>query len=165
MGKSKKKSGRLRILVLALSMLALPAITGGPALAADVVDDFESDLPSGTDGGGNPIGFFTFSDGASGVAISTTNTSPGGVPGAGSNVLEVFTDVVGGGFAGFVHAFENEAVDTWITQDWSAVEGVSFWLYGNNTGSTLFLDILDNRNPGSTVDQSPLTAQQRWASP
>ncbi|MFL7793664.1 MAG: Calx-beta domain-containing protein, partial [Anaerolineae bacterium] len=56
------------------------------------------------------------------------------------------------GWAGLVHAFENEALDTWTPQDWSGYEGFSLWLYGNNTGKTLFLDILDNRAPGSTGD-------------
>ncbi len=36
----------------------------------------------------------------------------------------------------------------------SRYEGVCFWLYGNNTGGTLFLDVLDNRNPGSTTDDA-----------
>ena len=29
-----------------------------------------------------------------------------------------------------------------------------FWLYGNNTGGVIFVDILDNRNPGSTTDDA-----------
>ncbi|NNJ65332.1 MAG: hypothetical protein HKP16_07185, partial [Xanthomonadales bacterium] len=125
-------------------------------LGTVIVDDFESGLPSGTDGDGNIIGFATFNDPASTVAIATTNTPPADVPGAapGNNVMQVDTNVVGGGFAGFIHAFENAAVDTWTPQDWSAFAGVSFWLYGNNTGSILFLDILDNRNPGSTTDDA-----------
>ncbi|MHC5112546.1 MAG: carbohydrate binding domain-containing protein, partial [Planctomycetota bacterium] len=121
-----------------------------------IVDDFESGLPSGTDGDGVVIGFVTFNDASSTVGIATTNTPPAPVPGGlpGNNVMQVDTDVVVGGFAGFIHAFENETVDTWTPQDWSAFEGVSFWLYGNNTGSTLFVDILDNRNPGSTTDDA-----------
>ena len=61
-------------------------------------------------------------------------------------------------FAGFVHNFENAAVDTWVPQDWSAYEGISFWLYGNNSGTTMFVDVLDNRNPGSTRDDA-----ERWS--
>jgi beta-glucanase (GH16 family) len=121
-----------------------------------IVDDFESGLPTGTDGDGIGIGFITFSDGSSSVALTTTDTPPAPVPDTdpGNNVLQVDTNVVSGGFAGLVHAFENEAVDTWTPQDWSAFSGFSFWLYGNNTGSTLFVDILDNRNPGSTTDDA-----------
>ncbi|MCA9989611.1 MAG: family 16 glycosylhydrolase [Anaerolineales bacterium] len=125
-------------------------------LEQPIIDDFESGLPSGTDGDGNPIGFLTFSDGTSTVALATTDTPAEPVPGsvAGNHVLQVDTSVVGGGYAGLVHAFENETVDTWTPQDWSAFSGISFWLYGNNTGRTLFLDVLDNRNPGSTIDDA-----------
>ena len=45
-----------------------------------------------------------------------------------------------------------------MTQDWSAYEGISFWLYGNNSGTTMFVDVLDNRNPGSTSDDA-----ERWS--
>jgi beta-glucanase (GH16 family) len=125
-----------------------------------IVDDFESGLPTGTDGDGNGIGFITFSDGSSLVAIATTDSPPVPVPDsdAGNHVLQVDTDVVSGGFAGLIHAFENEAVDTWTPQDWSGFTGLSFWLYGNNTGNVLFLDILDNRNDGSTSDDA-----ERWS--
>ena len=36
--------------------------------------------------------------------------------------------------------------------DWSSYEGVSFWLYGSNTGNGLFFEINENRNPGSTTN-------------
>ena len=61
-------------------------------------------------------------------------------------------------YAGFTHSFENAAVNAWVSQDWSAYEGISFWLYGNNSGTTLFVDVLDNRNPGSTKDDA-----ERWS--
>ena len=127
------------------------SFTGGSQAANQLIEDFEDGLPSGTDGDGNPVGFLTFSDGSP-VAITTTNTPPAPVPGsdAGNNVVELFGDVLS--FAGFVHAFENEAVDTWVPQDWSTYEGFSFWLYGQNSGTTVFVDVIDNRNPGSTVD-------------
>ena len=139
-----------------LLLFTLSSFSMAVAQAATIVDDFESGLPFGFDGNGNPIGFFTATDGASGIGISTTDTPPAPVPGsvAGNQVLQVDTNVVPGGFAVEIHAFENAAVDTWVTQDWSGSEGFSFWLYGNNTGSVLFIDILDNRNPGSTVDDA-----------
>jgi beta-glucanase (GH16 family) len=123
--------------------------------SATIVDDFEDGLPSGTDGDGNAIGFTTFNDAGSSVAISTTSAPPAPVPGAaaGNSVLQVDTDVNDSfGFAGVVHAFENEALDTWTPQDWSTYTGFSFWLYGNDTGKVLFVDLLDNRAPGSTGD-------------
>jgi beta-glucanase (GH16 family) len=129
-----------------------PTPPGGPV---DVIDDFESGLPAGSDGDGNAVGFFTFQDAnGSTVAISTTDSPPDPVPDQAdpNHVLQVDTSVVSGGWAGLVHAFENEALDAWTPQDWSGYEGFSLWLYGNNTGKTLFLDILDNRAPGSTTD-------------
>ena len=60
-------------------------------------------------------------------------------------------------FAGYIHAFENAAVDTWVPQDWSTSEGISFWFDGTNSGAGMFIDILDNRNAGSTIDDA-----ERW---
>jgi beta-glucanase (GH16 family) len=121
-----------------------------------VVDDFESGLAAGRDANNNAIGFYTFQDGNAGttVAISTTTAPPAPVPGASApnTVLKLDVSVVA--YAGFVHAFENAAVNTWVSQDWSAYEGISFWLYGQGSGTTLFVDVLDNRNPGSTRDDA-----------
>ncbi len=125
------------------------------AFTATIVDDFEGGLAAGTDGDGNAIGFTTFNDAGSTVAIATTDTPPAAVPGAspGNRVLAVETNVNDSfGFAGVIHAFENEAVDTWSPQDWSGFTGFSLWLYGNSTGKTLFVDVLDNRAPGTTGD-------------
>jgi beta-glucanase (GH16 family) len=146
------------ILSLFINLLVTPFAT--PALAATlpVIDDFEAGLPRGTDGDGVAIGFVTFNDPNSTVAISTTASPPAPVPGASdpNNVLKMDVNVVS--YAGFVHNFENAAVDTWVPQDWSAYEGISFWLYGNNSGTTMFVDVLDNRNPGSTRDDA-----ERWS--
>jgi hypothetical protein len=127
--------------------------SGDQAEPSLVIDDFESGLLSGFDGNGNPIGFTTFSDGSP-IAIATTASPPVPVPGLGSgnNVLAMTGNVTA--FAGFIHGFENAAVDTWIPQDWSTYEGLRIWVYGQNTGTTLFIDVLDNRNPGSTSDDA-----------
>ncbi|NNC99366.1 MAG: hypothetical protein HKN85_04215, partial [Gammaproteobacteria bacterium] len=132
------------------------AFSEGPLGEPDpsqIIDDFESGLPSGTDGDGVAIGFQTFSDGSP-IGIAITDTPPAPVPGssAGNNVLAMTGNVTA--FAGFIHAFENAAVDTWVPQDWSAFEGFRVWIYGQNTGTTLFLDIIDNRFPGSTTDDA-----------
>ena len=155
------------ILVILISVVVtVPSMQAGAASSpymgdlapeAAIVDDFESGLPAGTDPNGISIGFLTFNDPNSSVAISTTDAPPAQVPGftADNLVLQVDTNVNNSaGYAGIVHAFENEAVDTWISQDWSGFTGFSFWLYGNHTGSVLFVDILDNRNPGSTTDDA-----------
>jgi beta-glucanase (GH16 family) len=148
------------ILSLFINLLVSPFASVVPALAAvlPVIDDFETGLPSGTDGDGVGIGFITFNDPNSSVTISTTAAPPVPVPGSAdpNNVLKMDLNVVS--YAGFVHNFENAAVDTWVSQDWSAYEGISFWLYGNNSGTTMFVDVLDNRNPGSTRDDA-----ERWS--
>ena len=148
------------ILSLFINLLVSPfaPVVSVLAAALPVIDDFESGLPSGTDADGAAIGFITFNDPNSTVAISTTAATPAPVPGAAdpNNVLKMDLNVVS--FAGFVHNFENAAVDTWEPQDWSAYEGISFWLYGNNSGTTMFVDVLDNRNPGSTRDDA-----ERWS--
>ena len=125
------------------------------------IDDFESGLPSGTDGDGVPIGFHLFNDGGSTVVITTTETPPapslplGAGPSTGNDVLQIDLDV--SGFAGLIHSFENDIVDTWVPQDWSASTGFAVWLHGNNSGTSMFIDILDNRNDGSTTDDA-----ERW---
>jgi len=146
------------ILSLFVNVLISPFASVLPALAAGipVIDDFEAGLPTGTDANGVAIGFVTFNDPNSSVAISTTATPPATVPGAAdpNNVLKMDLNVVS--YAGFVHNFEN--ANAWVSQDWSAYEGISFWLYGNNSGTTMFVDVLDNRNPGSIKDDA-----ERWS--
>ena len=144
-------------LALAMGLIA-PAAPPALAAALPLIDDFEAGLPAGTDPNGVAVGFNTFEDPnpPTTVAIATTTTPPAPAPGAGAHVLKMDLNVVS--YAGFTHSFENAALNAWVTQDWSAYEGISFWLYGNNSGTTLFVDVLDNRNPGSTRDDA-----ERWS--
>jgi Carbohydrate binding domain (family 11)/PEP-CTERM motif len=48
----------------------------------------------------------------------------------------------------------NPTTDTWVSQDWSAYNALRFWMYGQATGTELFVDIIDNRNPGSTSEDA-----------
>jgi uncharacterized protein YegJ (DUF2314 family) len=128
--------------------------SGGPlGGVADVVDDFETGLPSGFDADDVGIGFQTFSDGSP-IGIATTDAPPVQVPDADptNNVMAVTATT--GAFAGFSHAFENAAVDTWVPQDWSSYEGFALWVYGLNSGTGLFIDVIDNRPPDSTQDNA-----------
>jgi beta-glucanase (GH16 family) len=126
-----------------------------------LVDNFEnSDLGSGQAGFAT-VGFLTWSDGSA-VSIAPTvlndgdplarpeQTSP-------NTVVQLDTAVGQSGWAGFTHAFANEAFDQWQPQDWSPYEGLALWLYGNNTGGTIFIDLLENRNPDSQGDDA-----ERW---
>ncbi len=126
-----------------------------------IVDDFEDGLlPSGQDANGIGVGFVTWNAPGASAAITVTDAPPAPVPGspAGNKVLKEDLTIASGQWAGFTHAFTNAAADTWTPQDWSKYVGVSFWLYGNNTGGTLFVDLLDNRKPGSTTDDA-----ERWS--
>src|SRR5262245_438612 len=142
--------------------LVLPVGTGAPAVddvgpIDHVIDAFESGLPAGTDPHGVPLGFFTFQGASSTAALATTATPPAILPAVGTpnTVLQVDMDVTS--FAGFVHNFSDAALTAWTPQDWIRYEGFAFWLYGTGSGATLFVDILDNRNPGSTRDDA-----ERW---
>jgi beta-glucanase (GH16 family) len=123
-----------------------------------VIDDFESGVAPGTGCVGIPLGFCTFQDDPSFVAIQAATTPPAPVLpelGTPNTVIQVDLDVAA--FAGFIHGFTNAAGDTWVPQDWSAYEGFAFWLHGNNSGTSMFIDLLENRNPGSTTDDA-----ERW---
>lgn len=127
------------------------AFSAGDISPTVIIDDFENGLPTGFDPNGLGVGFVTFSDGSPNF-IATTDTPPAAVPdSAVDNTVLAMTGEVAS-FAGFVHAFENAAVDTWVSQDWSTYEGLSFWFYGQNSGTTIFIDVIDNRKPGSTTD-------------
>ena len=156
----KRLPGLVIVLSLLANALGLPWLSVTPASAAGlpVVDDFEAGLPAGTDPNGVAVGFVVFNDPNSTAAISTITAPPAPVPGAAdpNTVLKMDVSVVS--YAGFAHNFENASANAWVPQDWSAYEGLSFWLYGNNSGTTLFVDVLDNRNPASTKDDA-----ERWS--
>ncbi len=117
---------------------------------AGVFDDFNTGLQSGGDRSGIPIGFFTFLDSDSSlVSISTTSDHPQ-LPGEedDNEVLQMELDVKA--WAGVIHNFENAAVSRWAPRDWRGFNEFSFWLYGNNTNTPLFVEILDNRKPCPT---------------
>ncbi len=135
----------------------------GLLVRVTAVDNFEAGLPHGQDGNGLAIGFVVWGDFWNGttVAITTTSTVSASIPAVPgqpdtNQVINLESMVVGWG--GFTHAFENGAVDTWVSQDWSSYEGVCFWYYGTGTGTTVFVDIAENRNPGSTSDDA-----ERWS--
>ncbi|MDX1601355.1 MAG: carbohydrate binding domain-containing protein, partial [Anaerolineales bacterium] len=128
-----------------------------------IIDDFEGfapgPLPSGVDSAsGVSVGYFTFA-GASSVAIAAESTPPApasfeyGVP---NGVIQVDLDVTD--FAGFIHNFTNDTYDAWIPQDWTAYEGFAVWLYGQNSGTSIFFDLLENLNP----EAEPGDTAERW---
>ena len=123
---------------------------------AGVFDDFDSALPVGRDRYGIPTGFFTFQDSSSSVVnISRTSDHPQLAGEADNNqVLQLDLDVKA--WAGVIHNFEDAAVNTWTPRDWRGFDQFSFWLYGNNTRTSLFVELLDNRNPCSTAGDAEI---------
>ncbi len=118
-----------------------------------VIDDFESGLPGGSDEFRVPLGFSTFNGNRSNARISTTAEHPPmPVEAAGNTVLKLDLDVRS--WAGVLHSFENDVVDQWINYNWGGAQELGFWLYGNDSGTTLVIDVLDNRNRCSTVDDA-----------
>src|SRR5215207_3507359 len=150
---------RALFLVCTISLLAsfgsFGAVPTALAATLPVVDDFEAALPvNATDGNGIPIGFFVAQDGGSTTTFARTATPPAPVPDATppNNVLQMGFNVVSYGVV--IHGFENATVDQWVAQDWSSYGGLAFWLYGNNSGTDLFVDVIDNRPAGSTTDNA-----------
>ena len=125
------------------------------------IDTYElGTLPTGQDGNAR-IGFLTWSDGSPVVIelVSIEPNSPLALPDQATpnTVIRLDTTISSGGWAGYTHAFEDQSVEKWQPQDWYPFRGISFWIYGNATGGTIFMDILDNRAAGSSVDDA-----ERW---
>lgn len=119
-------------------------------------DELEYDeLPTGTDGDA-AIGFATFQDSGSSVAIALAASPDAPILshlGPDNRMLRMDLDV--NAFAGFAHAFTDGT--SWTPQDWSTSSSFGFWFHGNGDGTTIFVDVLGARNPGSTRDDA-----QRW---
>ncbi len=120
---------------------------------AGLVHDFQSELASHTSSNGIPLGFSTFSDGTSPVSISRTDSNPP-VPdeAKGNTVLKLSLDVTG--WAGIIYLIRDDDADIWASQDWSSLDGFSFLLYGNKSGTEMFVDVIDNRSPCSQRDDA-----------
>ncbi|MEP7291656.1 MAG: family 16 glycosylhydrolase, partial [Chloroflexota bacterium] len=56
---------------------------------------------------------------------------------------------------GFTHAFTDGI--NWTSENWTAYNAVRFWLYGNDSGGVVQMDLFDNRAPGSSGDTA-----ERW---
>jgi hypothetical protein len=121
--------------------------------ASDLIEGFEAGRPSGSDPHGIALGFSTFNGERSRARISTTMDHPP-VPGEspGNSVLELELEV--DTWAGVLHRFANEAVDEWLGYDWSGALELSFWFHGNNSGTRLVIDVLDNRRLCSAIDDA-----------
>ncbi|MBN2304380.1 MAG: glycosyl hydrolase, partial [Anaerolineae bacterium] len=71
----------------------------------------------------------------------------------GNTVLSVTYDIAS--YGGFTHVLTDG--ESWVPQDWSSYDALSFWLYGANSGGTIQVEIFDNRAPDATTDSA-----ERW---
>lgn len=137
------------------SALLLSLVTAPSANAVElpVVDDFEAPLVTGAaTSGGVPLGFFVATDPNSTTTFERTTSAPAPVPGAADDNHVLKGDFNVSSFGVIIHGFEDETSTQWASQDWSAFEGLQFKVYGQNTGTSLFVDVVDNTTPGSTTD-------------
>ncbi|UZN04354.1 carbohydrate binding domain-containing protein [Cellulomonas sp. S1-8] len=125
----------------------------GTSLLHRVVDGFEEPLVLGDPAAAPPLGWFTAQGAGNVPEFARSTTPPTPVPGAsdGNSVLRLGLD--NASWAALLHTFTDDGT-TWQTQDWSDYRGLGFWLHGANSGAQLFVDVLDNRNLGSTVDDA-----------
>ena len=144
---------KLRMLLVVVLALGAGVLSLGSAqdASARVIDDFEaSEIFNGVDGFNNAIGHAPWGDVAGNVTLGVAQMER---VGGGSSVLEIQYDI--GGWGGFTHALTDG--ENWISDDWTSHNALSFWLYGNNTGGTVQVEIFDNRNPNLTTDSA-----ERW---
>ena len=102
-----------------------------------------------------PIGFAPWGSENGNVQLSTVDipdTDPLAVPGQSGDISLLKIDYNIGSWGGFTRAHADG--NDWVSQDWSRYDGVSFWLYGNNTGGVIQTEIFDNQALGSTGDSA-----------
>ncbi len=120
-----------------------------------LIDNFESDLFMVRNTFNTDIGFVRWGSNDADKPVLTTTQIVTAVPGmtVSNTVLSIAYDITAWG--GLTHNFEDQG--EWVTQDWSAYDGFRFWLYGNNTGGQIQVEIFDNQSLGSTGDNA-----ERW---
>ncbi|MCI0713573.1 MAG: family 16 glycosylhydrolase [Chloroflexi bacterium] len=98
--------------------------------------EFESLPEPTTDANGNGLGLIPWGDTAGNVTIAASSEAPEND----TTALEISYDI--GAWGGFSWV---PGTETWDAQDWTAYDGVTFDLYGNNTDGTVQVEIFDNR--------------------
>lgn len=128
-------------------------VIGPPDGRTQIVDDMEAPLAQGRDGT-IEIGWLQAQDGGTVMSYGQSTTPPAPVPGAEDGNTVLRGTFATSAFGVVVRAFPNDDLTEWVPQDWSTFEGMGFWMYGNGTGTDLFIDVIDNRNPDSTRDDA-----------
>ncbi|WES63842.1 carbohydrate binding domain-containing protein [Microbacter sp. GSS18] len=123
----------------------------GPSEPGVVIEDFESELILGDPADVPALGWFAVA--GAGNIPTFGRVADDTVPetAAGNDALEIGLDT--SSWAVVIDDFTSDG-ETWETQDWSAHNAFGFWMRGSNSGAPMFVDVLDNRAPGSTVDDA-----------
>ena len=141
----------LRNLILILLAVSVPWLAQAQDAATRLIDDFEtSEVFAERDQYNNAIGHVPWGDVAGNVALSLADMERAG---AATSALRIDYDI--GAWGGFTHALTDG--ENWISDDWSGHNAIRFWLYGNNSGGTVQVEIFDNRNPNLNSDSA-----ERW---
>lgn len=150
---------RWLILLLALLLAAVPISAQDEFVTLGLlIDDFESGIPASAAEGGAGIGFVPWGDAFENVTLAARQIVVGSslaLPIAAdtpNTVLAIHYEI--GSWGGFTHAFTDGR--EWTSMDWTAYNALSFWLYGNNTGGQIQIDLFDNRRrnvPGDTAER------------
>ncbi len=104
------------------------------------------------------VGFVAWGDRPGNVVLGITQVNPRSdlaLPDSDevNQVLRVDYNITGWG--GFTHAFTDG--EAWVGQNWLDYNAMQFWLYGNNTGGIVQVDLFDNRAPDTENDTA-----ERW---
>ncbi len=121
-------------------------------LDVQLIDDFESGLPYGRNAFNTEIGFVSWGSNSADMPVLATTTIITSVPGSTPTNTVLSADYNITAWGGFNHSFSENG--EWVSQDWSAYDGLRFWLYGNNTGGTIQVEIFDNQALGSMGDSA-----------
>ena len=132
----------------ALHAAAVGAVLPSADATTPGVDDFEAPLATGADGSPGAGGLVRGPGPEQHRRLRQDRHAPAPVPGAATPNTVLRTDVTVTSWAVVVHAFEDASASHWVTQDWSTYAGLQFWMYGTGAGTGLFVDVIDNRNPG-----------------
>ncbi|MCY4538617.1 MAG: family 16 glycosylhydrolase [Chloroflexi bacterium] len=118
-----------------------------------VIADFERGVAYVSQVDGPAIGFVPWGDSTANAIIGITQVIPFtdlALPdqSAPNQVLRVDYNI--GAWGGFTYAFTDGA--SWVSQDWTGHNAFQFWLYGNNTGQIVQIELFDNRQPENNAD-------------
>ncbi|MDE2854748.1 MAG: family 16 glycosylhydrolase [Chloroflexota bacterium] len=126
-----------------------------PAAEPVMVADYESGLQYVSQADGAAIGFVPWGDSTANAVIGASQIMPYtglAIPGASAPNQIMRIDYNIGAWGGFTHAFSDGG--SWQSMDWTGHNALQFWLYGNDTGRVVQVEIFDNRGLDSGADSA-----------